>query len=159
MYFTSWRKFAIVSAMLGMIAFRLKSRRNKKKWHLNRVQFSQDGIIYTPSEKPICTPPRLSEVSPVLTLIQFQYSSDWRWPSVILSRKIAERFLLIGWVYSIYGKWSGLRGKLEHVSIQFDGPCWFPIWTVGYLWHKYPLLHRYEWLYKGSRWLTWITES
>ena len=31
-------------------------------------------------EKPICVPPRLSEVSPSLPLKQFQCSSDGRWP-------------------------------------------------------------------------------
>ena len=38
--------------------------------------------------KLICAPPHLSEVSPALPLKQFQYSSDWWWPSLILSRKI-----------------------------------------------------------------------
>ena len=32
------------------------------------------------SEKPICAPPRLSEVSPTLALKRFQFSSDCRWP-------------------------------------------------------------------------------
>ena len=40
------------------------------------------------SEKPICAPPRLSEVSPTLSLKRFQCSSDWRWPSPVLSRRI-----------------------------------------------------------------------
>ena len=45
------------------------------------------------SEKPICAPSRLSEVSPVLPLKRFQCSSDWRWPSFVLSKKIVSRFL------------------------------------------------------------------
>ena len=40
-----------------------------------------------------CAPPRLSEVSPALPLKRFQCSSDWRWPSLVLSRKIVQRFL------------------------------------------------------------------
>ena len=32
-------------------------------------------------------------VSPMLPLKRFQYSSNWRWPSLVLSRKIVERFL------------------------------------------------------------------
>ena len=45
------------------------------------------------SEKSICAPPRLSEVFPTSPLKQFQCSSDWQWPSLVLSRKIVERFL------------------------------------------------------------------
>ena len=45
------------------------------------------------SEKPICAPPRLSEVSPTLPLKRFQCPSDWQWPSLVLSRKIVLRFL------------------------------------------------------------------
>ena len=45
-------------------------------------------MAYMRSEKPICAPPRLSEVSPTLPFKRFQCSSDWRWPSLILSRKI-----------------------------------------------------------------------
>ena len=50
-------------------------------------------MVYMRSEKPICTPSRLSEVSPTLPLKQFQCSSDWRWLSVVLSRKVVQRFL------------------------------------------------------------------
>ena len=39
-------------------------------------------------EKPICAPPRLLEVSPTLPLERLQCSSDWRWPSLVLSRNI-----------------------------------------------------------------------
>ena len=38
------------------------------------------------SDKPICAPPRLSEVSPTLPLKRFQCSSDWRWPFLVLSQ-------------------------------------------------------------------------
>ena len=39
-------------------------------------------------EKPICAPPHLSEVSPMSSLKWFQCSSDWWWPSFILSKKM-----------------------------------------------------------------------
>ena len=42
-------------------------------------------------EMPICAPPRLSEVSPALPLKWFRCSSDWRWPSLVLSRKTSSR--------------------------------------------------------------------
>ena len=45
------------------------------------------------SEKPICAPPHHSEVSPTLPLKWFQCSSDLRWLSLVLPRKIVLRFL------------------------------------------------------------------
>ena len=45
------------------------------------------------SGKPIWVPPRLSGVSPMLPWKQFQCWSDWRWPFLVLSWKIVERFL------------------------------------------------------------------
>ena len=62
--------------------------------HFNLVNMSrlfssvQFKVVSMRSEKPICAPPRLSEVSPTLPFKRFQCSSDWRWPSLILSRKI-----------------------------------------------------------------------
>ena len=56
------------------------------------VQFK---VLPMRSVKPICAPPRLSEVSTTLPLKQFQCSSDWRWPSLVLSRKIVKRFLCL----------------------------------------------------------------
>ena len=47
--------------------------------YIHTVLFKMVVIL---SEKPICTPPCLSEVSPLLPLKQFQCSSDWRWPSL-----------------------------------------------------------------------------
>ena len=44
-------------------------------------------------EKPICTPPRLSEVSPTLPLKRFQCPPGWWWPSLVHSRKIVYHFL------------------------------------------------------------------
>ena len=58
-----------------------------------RHQFSSRWYLCAGSEKPICTPPRLSEVCPTLPLKRFQCSSDWRRPSLVFSRKIIERFL------------------------------------------------------------------
>ena len=61
------------------------------------LQFSlvQFKMVSMRSKKPIilCVPPYLSEVSPTLPLKRFQSSSDWRWPSLVLSRKIVQRFL------------------------------------------------------------------
>ena len=37
------------------------------------------------TEKPICAPHCLWEVSPMSPLKRFQCSSDWRWPSLVLS--------------------------------------------------------------------------
>ena len=57
----------------------------------------QDGI-YGLGKAHICSTPSLStylEVSPVLPLKQFQHLSDWLWPSLILSSKIVECFLLL----------------------------------------------------------------
>ena len=49
------------------------------------VQFSfgQFKMVSLRSEKPICTPPRLSEVSPASPLKRFQCSSGWRWLSLV----------------------------------------------------------------------------
>ena len=44
-------------------------------------------------EKPICAPPHLSKVPPTLPLKQFQCSSDWGWPSLVLWWKIVWLFL------------------------------------------------------------------
>ena len=38
-------------------------------------------------EKPVCTPPCLSKVSPTLPLKQFQCLCNWWWPSLVHSRK------------------------------------------------------------------------
>ena len=45
------------------------------------------------SENPICAPSRFSDVSRKVPWKQFQCSSDWRWHSLVLSRKIIQRFL------------------------------------------------------------------
>ena len=50
------------------------------------VQFK---IISVHSENPICTPSCLSKVSPTWPSKKFQRSSDWWWPSLVLSRKMA----------------------------------------------------------------------
>ena len=52
---------------------------------INRtVQFKMVSMC---SEKPTYAPPHLSEVPPTLPLKWFQCSSDWRWPSLVLSRR------------------------------------------------------------------------
>ena len=59
-----------------------------------RGQFSavQVKMIYMRSERPICALPRLFDVFPTLPSKQLQCSSDWRWTSLVLSRKVDERF-------------------------------------------------------------------
>ena len=52
-------------------------------WH--PFNFDHDGI-YMCLGKPICAPPRLSGVSPLLK--QIRCWSDWGWPFLVLSRKI-----------------------------------------------------------------------
>ena len=56
-----------------------------------RVQFSSRW--YLSSENPICAPLLFSEASPTLPLKHSRCSSDWRWPSLVLLRKIVQRFL------------------------------------------------------------------
>ena len=43
-------------------------------------------------EKPNCTPSCHSQVFPMFPLKQLHCSSDWRWPSLVLSRKIIKCF-------------------------------------------------------------------
>ena len=52
------------------------------------VSSVQVKMVSMRSEKPICAPPRLSDVSRTLPLKRFQCSSDWRWSSLVLLRKI-----------------------------------------------------------------------
>ena len=49
------------------------------------VQFK---MVSVPSEKPICAPYNHADVSPTLPSERSQCSSDWRWPFLVLSRKI-----------------------------------------------------------------------
>ena len=58
------------------------------------VQFSsvQEGIDAL-GKAHMRSIPSLSDVSPILPLKRFQCSSDWRRPSLVLSRKIVWRFL------------------------------------------------------------------
>ena len=53
----------------------------------------QDGIYALGKALEICTPPRVSEVSPTSPLKRFQCPSDWRRPPLVISRKIVQRFL------------------------------------------------------------------
>ena len=61
---------------------------------LPEAQFRSVKIVFKRSEKPICAPSRLSEVPPMLPLKQFQCPSDWRWPSLVLSRIKEGRWAL-----------------------------------------------------------------
>ena len=58
------------------------------------VQFSSRWYLCAWESSYMCST-HLSGVSPVLPLKQFQCWSDWRWPFLILSRKIFERFLFL----------------------------------------------------------------
>ena len=54
-------------------------------WVFNEiVQFK---MVSKRSEEPICAPPRLSELSPTVSLKQFRCLFDWRLPTLVLSRK------------------------------------------------------------------------
>ena len=48
---------------------------------LSKDSLVQFKMVYMRSEKIVCAPLRLSDVSPLLALKQFQCSSDWRLPS------------------------------------------------------------------------------
>ena len=48
------------------------------------------------SEKPICSPPRLAEVSPALPSKQFHCSSDRRWPCLVFCREAIYIFRTYG---------------------------------------------------------------
>ena len=60
---------------------------NTSKYPIRCSSSFQFKMVSMPSEKSICAPSRLSEVSPRLPLKRFQCSSDWRWPSLVLSRR------------------------------------------------------------------------
>ena len=57
-------------------------------------QFSSRWYEFRRKSSLLCTPPRLSEVSPTSPTKLFQCSSDRRWPTLVLSRKIARTQLL-----------------------------------------------------------------
>ena len=63
-------------------------------WYVQsvHVQFSsvQYKMVSMHSEKPVCSPSCLSDVSERLHLKQFQFLSDWWLPSLILSLKIVN---------------------------------------------------------------------
>ena len=69
--------------------FCVRTAHNHLKTRWCSVQFKTASMRW---EKPIRAPPRLSEVSPTLPLKRFQCSSDWRWPFLVLSRKMVWRF-------------------------------------------------------------------
>ena len=60
-----------------------------RQWFVLRLFCSvQFKMVSMHSKKPTCAPPRLSGVSPTLPLKRIPCSSDWWWPSLVLSRKI-----------------------------------------------------------------------
>ena len=70
--------------------------RAPSKSECEAVQFSSVQFKTTSIGKAhMRSPPHLSGVSPMLPLKQFQCWSDWRWPFLILSRKIVEHFLFL----------------------------------------------------------------
>ena len=58
-----------------------------------RFESVQFKMVFITSEKPVCPPLRLSDVSPKLPFKRFQCSPDWQRPSLVLSRKVVEHFL------------------------------------------------------------------
>ena len=64
--------------------------RQDQVWQFSSVQLE---MVSMRSEKPLCALPSLLEVSTTSPLKQFQCLSDWRCPSLVLSRKIVSRFL------------------------------------------------------------------
>ena len=70
------------------------------------------------SEKPICTPPHLC--FPRLPLKWFQCSSVWRWPPLVLSRKIVSHLLLTGILWNTFNSIMGIQYSCE----RFQSPSW-----------------------------------
>ena len=66
-----------------------KSKPIPKQSQFNSVQFQE---VSMPSEMPICAPTHLSEISPALPSKQFQCSSEWKWPSLVLPMLMVVRF-------------------------------------------------------------------
>ena len=62
----------------------------------------QDGICML-RKAHICAQLRLLDVFPASPLEQFQHSSSWRWPCLVLPRIIIERFLFLS--LSLPGSW------------------------------------------------------
>ena len=75
-------------ALGGLYIWTIKGLRRLVPLTYNWVQFKTVSVC---SEKPMW--PRLSEVFAALPLKQCQCSSQWRRPSLFLSRKIVEHFL------------------------------------------------------------------
>ena len=81
---------------------------------------SEFRMVFMRSENPIRTPPCLLEVSATLPLKQFQCSSDWQWPSLVLSVKIVECFLSLR--HSSSGdRWSDVLGFQPAVMLEERG--------------------------------------
>ena len=66
--------------------------------HVDNAARVTTPVVSVCSEKPTSAPPHLSDVSPMLSLRQFQYLSDWQWPSLVLSRKIFETVPVFVWL-------------------------------------------------------------
>ena len=79
-----WRTVISLRQTQNMCTFSVKTPFSRNE---RAVQFK---IVSMRSEKPIYAPPSISEISPLalLPFKRFQCSSDWRWPSLVLSRKI-----------------------------------------------------------------------
>ena len=90
-----------------------------RPWKPLLVQFI---MVFMRSEKPRCTSPSLSVVSSTLPLKQFQRSSDWQWPFLILSRKIVKHFLFL---YPIFQAISGVMSLGLCLQIVSQAPQHF----------------------------------
>ena len=84
------------------------------------------------SEKPICAPSCLSEVSSTFPLKWFQCSSAWWWPSLILLRKIIECFLFP--CLSPPGdRWCDVLGFVPTGSVSSSSTLQI-LWEASHLW-------------------------
>ena len=80
---------------------------NMSQLNVRRVSSVQFKKVSMRSENPIGAPPCLSEVSPAMSLIWFQCSSDWQWPSFVFSQFNLSR----GSKVSLCFHFSGMREK------------------------------------------------
>ena len=101
------------------------------------VQYTslQFKMVSMHSEMPTCTPPHISELFPTSSLKRFQCLSDWQWPFLALSRKIAKQFLFL--CLSPPGsQWCDVLGFVPAGSVSSSSTLQI-FWDASHLW---PLL-------------------
>ena len=109
-------------------------------------------MAFMRSENPICAPSRLSEASPTLSLKHSQCSSDWRWPSLVLLRKIVQRFLFPR-LSPPGDRWSDALGFVHTGSVSSISTLqtfrdashlWWLLCPPVYLLCHFPLFHHVQ---------------